>query len=223
MAAEKPTVSKSDFIRQQPSDLSAAEVVDKAKASGLTIDPGLVYNVRGRAKAKGKQPKGPAQPVTRAPAKPLTKAPAKPLTKAPAQPVTKAPAKPVTKAPAQPARGLTKPSAKQPAPIQSKADFVRRFPNSTPKQIVQKAGAAGIPIGVGYVYNVRSSGNAAKKSATAPKPTPKPSPTTVGRPSGTSDRAESLLRALAAEIGLGRATEILAGQRAIVRAVLGGR
>jgi hypothetical protein len=207
MAAEKPTVSKSDFIRQQPSELSAAEVVDKAKASGLTIDAGLVYNVRGRAKAKGNG----------------TKVPLRPVTKVSAKPVTKVSAKPVTKVPAKPAPSFTKSSARQPAPIQSKAEFVRRFPNSTPKEIVQKAVAAGIQIGVGYVYNVRSSGGAAKRSATVPKPIPKSNPTTVGRPSGSGDRAESLLRALAAEIGLGRATEILAGQRAIVRAVLGGR
>ena len=207
MAAEKPTVSKSDFIRQQPPQLSAAEVVDKAKASGLTIDPGLVYNVRGRAKAKRK----------------ATKVPAKPVTKVLAKPVTKGLAKPVTKVLTKPTPGFTKPSAKKTSPIQSKADFVRRFPNSTPKEIVQKAVAAGIQIGVGYVYNVRSSGSAAKKSATVPKPTPKPNPTTVGRHPGTSERAEGLLRALAAEIGLGRATEILAGQRAIVRAVLGDR
>ena len=207
MAAEKPTVSKSDFIRQQPPQLSAAEVVDKAKASGLTIDPGLVYNVRGRAKAKRK----------------ATKVPAKPVTKVLAKPVTKGLAKPVTKVLTKPTPGFTKPSAKKTSPIQSKADFVRRFPNSTPKEIVQKAVAAGIQIGVGYVYNVRSSGSAAKKSATVPKPTPKRNPTTVGRHPGTSERAEGLLRALAAEIGLGRATEILAGQRAIVRAVLGDR
>jgi hypothetical protein len=215
MAAEKPTVSKSDFIRQQPPQLSAAEVVDKAKASGLTIDPGLVYNVRGRAKAKRK--------ATKVPAKPVTKVLAKPVTKVLAKPVTKVLAKPVTKVLTKPTPGFTKPSAKKTSPIQSKADFVRRFPNSTPKEIVQKAVAAGIQIGVGYVYNVRSSGSAAKKSATVPKPTPKPNPTTVGRHPGTSERAEGLLRALAAEIGLGRATEILAGQRAIVRAVLGNR
>jgi hypothetical protein len=145
------------------------------------------------------------------------------VTKVLAKPVTKVLAKPVTKVLTKPTPGFTKPSAKKTSPIQSKADFVRRFPNSTPKEIVQKAVAAGIQIGVGYVYNVRSPGSAAKKSATVPKPTPKPNPTTVGRHPGTSERAEGLLRALAAEIGLGRATEILAGQRAIVRAVLGDR
>jgi hypothetical protein len=54
MAAEKTTINKSDFIRQQPSTLSAAEVVDKAKAAGIAFDTGLVYNVRGRARSKRK-------------------------------------------------------------------------------------------------------------------------------------------------------------------------
>jgi len=54
MPAEKTPISKSDFIRQQPSSLSAAEVVDKARAARIAIDTGLVYNARGRAKSKGK-------------------------------------------------------------------------------------------------------------------------------------------------------------------------
>jgi hypothetical protein len=44
--------SKSDFIRANPT-LTAAEVVAKAKETGLSIAPILVYKVRGRAKAKG--------------------------------------------------------------------------------------------------------------------------------------------------------------------------
>jgi hypothetical protein len=55
MAAKKKSIpNKSDFIRSQSADLSAAEVVEKAKSEGLTIEPGLVYNVRGQAKASGK-------------------------------------------------------------------------------------------------------------------------------------------------------------------------
>jgi len=41
--------NKSDFVRQHP-NLSAAEVVAKAKESGISISPVLVYKVRGRAK-----------------------------------------------------------------------------------------------------------------------------------------------------------------------------
>jgi hypothetical protein len=38
----------------------------------------------------------------------------------------------------------------------------------------------------------------------------------------TASSTETLLKAVAAEIGLGRAMEILAGERARVRAVIGG-
>ena len=48
-ASSKPTLpSKSDFIRAQAATLSAAEVVAKAKAQGIKIDPALVYKVWGR-------------------------------------------------------------------------------------------------------------------------------------------------------------------------------
>jgi hypothetical protein len=70
MAAKKTstkTPNKSDFIRSLPATLSAAEVVAKAKAAGTTILPGLVYEVRRKAKArtKGKASKG-AAPTTNA-------------------------------------------------------------------------------------------------------------------------------------------------------------
>ena len=44
----------------------------------------------------------------------------------------------------------------------------------------------------------------------------------MARPIATTPKAEDLLKALGAEIGLGRAMEILAGERARVRAVIGG-
>jgi hypothetical protein len=50
----KNAPNKSDFIRSQPATLSAAEVVAKAKTEGVTILPGLVYEVRRKAKARAK-------------------------------------------------------------------------------------------------------------------------------------------------------------------------
>jgi hypothetical protein len=44
--------SKSDFIRSQSVAMSAAEIVEKAKAGGIDLRPGLVYEVRRIAKAK---------------------------------------------------------------------------------------------------------------------------------------------------------------------------
>jgi hypothetical protein len=53
MAAKKKTISKSDFIRSLPSNLSGSQVVAKAKAAGMKLSSTLVYAVRGRAKGKG--------------------------------------------------------------------------------------------------------------------------------------------------------------------------
>ncbi len=43
---KKTPLSKSDFIRSQPTSVSAAEVVKKGKAQGIKFSPQLVYNVR---------------------------------------------------------------------------------------------------------------------------------------------------------------------------------
>ncbi|MGD0678677.1 MAG: hypothetical protein ABSC94_24985 [Polyangiaceae bacterium] len=162
--------NKSEFIRNQPSTLSAAEVVEKAKAEGVTIDPGLVYNIRGRAKSKGRVKK--STPTA-------------------------------TKA-------------------TSKAAFVRQFPNLSPKDVVLRGKAEGLHFEVGYVYNVRSSVNAAKTKSSARKTAAKPLRTTDRRPpTAGSTGAEDLLRAIAAEIGLGRAVEILTGQRERLRSLIG--
>ena len=67
MAAQNHTTNKSEFIRQQPAGMSVAEVVEKAKAEGLTIEAGLVYGVRSQAKAKGKAKKGGAKRASASP------------------------------------------------------------------------------------------------------------------------------------------------------------
>ena len=57
-------VNKSDFIRAQAAAMSAAEIVDKAKAQGIDLRPGLVYEVRRTAKAvKAVAPKKRATPA----------------------------------------------------------------------------------------------------------------------------------------------------------------
>jgi hypothetical protein len=174
----KAPMSGSAFIRQQPTTMSAAEVVAKAKAAGLTIRPGLIYEVRRAAKAK----KGTAKKT--------------------ASIVTKKSRMPVT---------------------QSKADFVRANRNLAPKEVVAKAKTEGIKLAVDYVYNVRGAdkANRKRKRAAAKVTTSTPVSTNGSRPSVNST-AENLLRAVAAEIGLGRAIEILAGERARVTAMIGG-
>jgi hypothetical protein len=106
----------------------------------------------------------------------------------------------------------------------SKAAFVRGLPASTPaKQVVTLAKAAGIKLDVGYVYNVRGADKAArKKKRAAAKATTSPPRSTNGGRTSVNSNAETLLRAIGAELGLGKAIEILAGERARVTAVIGG-
>jgi hypothetical protein len=130
--------SKSDFIRSQPAALSAAEVVERGKAHGVTLDVFLVYKVRSRLNARGK---------------------------------------------------TSAPSKASPPPS------TKRKSRSPAKTTVPKA-------------NARRT-RAARKGAAVP------------RPIATASGAEELLKALAAELGLGLAIEILEGDRATVRAALG--
>jgi hypothetical protein len=95
---------------------------------------------------------------------------------------------------------------------------VRGLPASTPaKDVVKQAKGAGIKLGVSYVYNIR--GAAKKKRAGAKSPVLSPLAKAGG--SRVSTSAESLLRAVAAELGLGSAIEILQGERARVKALIG--
>lgn len=114
-------------------------------------------------------------------------------------------------------------------PVQSKAQFVRKFPSSTPaKEIVAKAKAAGISIAVDHVYSVRSADKQAKrKSATKSnglKPAEPVAPVVHGSASApkVSVKAEMLLRAAAAEIGLGNAIAVLQSERARVQGLISG-
>lgn len=122
-----------------------------------------------------------------------------------------------------------KPSTPKKAAV-SKADFVRQHAVLTPKGIVAAAKAEGITLDVNYVYSVRNEQTkafrkearakaealvATRKTSTAPKTVSNGS-----RSSGSS--VEDLLKAAAAELGLGKAIEILHAERARVRAVIGG-
>jgi hypothetical protein len=182
--AKKTTVSKSDFIRKQPASLSAAEVVAKAKASGIKLTSQLVYNVRGSSKAKKGTPKRTS-----------------------------------TSKPVASKRAVSKGPAKM-----SKADFVRSRSHLSPKEIIEDGKAAGIKLSASYVYNVRGY-DAAKtrvtKQAARRATTPRKG-SSVTRPIASTSKAEDLLKALGAELGLARAIEILEEERARVRSVIGG-
>jgi hypothetical protein len=191
------TPNKSDFIRAQPASLSVADVIAKGKAEGIKIGSSLVYMVRGRSSRRAK--KGASKT-----------APAKP----PVAPVTSAAPKSA--------------AAKTPAKTKSKAAFVRAFPSLSPKEIIEKAKADGVKFDANYVYRVRAMVKTARKAkrAAAKTPATKPTSTNGARPLVTSPATTSspqdLLRAVAAELGLGRAIEILQGERARVQALLRG-
>jgi hypothetical protein len=111
------------------------------------------------------------------------------------------------------------------APAESKADFVRAHVSLSPREVVQQAKAEGINLDVGYVYRVRGYDKSKGKKMGTTKPvarvaTPRKA-APVPRPISSSSSAEDVLRAVAFEIGLGRAIEILAGERAVVRAMIG--
>jgi len=195
MPKTRKPLSKSDFIRSQPATLSAADVVAKGKAAGVKFSSQLVYKVRGRASAK----KG----------KPQKTSTAKPTLVASKSPAT------------------------------SKAAFIRSLPKDMPvAEVIAKGKAQGLKIAETYVSWARWAGKTAAKkkvtklaarvtkaSAPTTKPTPRATPGTsppVARPITTTSSAENLLKALGAELGLGRAIEILAGERARVRSILMG-
>jgi len=112
--------------------------------------------------------------------------------------------------------------------VKSKADFVRAYPSLSAKEVVEKAKAEGIKLGWRYVYNVRASDKATRKAKRAAAKATiamtaavNGAATSVALPAPSSS-TEDLLRAVAAELGLGRAVEILEGERERVRAVIGG-
>jgi len=215
MAAKKTSakkLTKSSFIRSQPPEMSAAEIVAKGKVAGMKISDSLVYMVRGPKDGKG-------------------------------SPKRMGAAKKSTSNNASRKESSTA-IAKSPSPRtggQSKAEFVRANPGVTVKDLVAKALFEGIEISENYVYGVRAQDRKGTKlkAATSKKsvaktvskrPTTASTKTAAAKPassngtraSGSASSVEDLLRAVAAEIGLGRAMEILTGERARVRAVMGG-
>ena len=219
--AKSAGVSKSDFIRMHPG-LSVAELMAAGKDQGLTFTSSLVYMVRGRQDGK-------ASPKKTTPKKPA----AKEASAAPKKTATK---KTVV---AKKTSTASKPPAKKvPETTESKADFVRARAHLSPREIVEDAKAQRIAFDASYVYKVRGYDKATankqartskKSAASAPVKVPmvtktinpKPVPGNATRPSVTTS-IEELLKAAAAELGLARAIEILQGERARVRAVLGG-
>ena len=48
----KRTVNKSQFVREQPTTMTARQVVEKGKAAGIELSEKYVYNIRAKANAR---------------------------------------------------------------------------------------------------------------------------------------------------------------------------
>jgi hypothetical protein len=102
----------------------------------------------------------------------------------------------------------------------TKAAFVRANAMLSPQEIVAKAKATGIKLETSYVYNVRGADRAAtKKKRKAAKVTSSATTSANGARVSVNPNAD-LLKAVAAEIGLGNAIEILSVERARLAAVI---
>jgi hypothetical protein len=198
MATPRSKLSK--FILSFPRTLPASQVVARAKAKGLKTSDQNVYRVRNMVADT-------ARP---------TPAVSKPQASKPQ----------ASKAPASKSSGPA-PAAAPSANKLSKSDFIRSQPASmAAKALVAKAKAAGLSIRVNQVYKVRGYDKTAAKTKVT-KVAARRGPSTAKsapapRPAAARSSVEDLLRAVAAEIGLQHAMEILAGERARVRAVIGG-
>ena len=187
-----PKSTLSKFILSLPTTLTGAQVVERAKARGLKTSRANVSRVRNLFRGPSKK----SAPVP----------------------------KTVTSTAAKTEAAKPSPTTSNP---RSKAEFVRSFPTSTsPKEIVKKAKAAGIKLGSAYVYNVWTrdkTGTAKKGPAAKPASSAPPKATNGARSHAAAPtNAESLLRAIAAEVGLARAIELLQGDRARVHSILKG-
>lgn len=131
--------TKSGFIRSFP-NLSAQEIVEKAKAKGITLDANHVYSVRATDRKTGKAPT--VEPKATKAAPKATKAP----------------------------KAATKPGKTAEQPTMTKSDFVRSLPESTSaKDVVTQAKAAGIKLTAPYVYSVRAADRKTGKAPKAAK------------------------------------------------------
>ena len=103
--------------------------------------------------------------------------------------------------------------SKAKSPVLTKTAFITSMPDDTPaREIVEKAKLRGIVMTPSVVHAIRSN---VRRREGAPARAPGRQPA-ASRAAGVED----LLRAVAAEVGLGRAIEVLEEARASVRLAL---
>jgi hypothetical protein len=177
--ASKVYGSKTSFVMGLPRDMSAKEVIKRAKAQGLALSEAHVYKIRSTNKDKAKS---------------------KPASKAVAP-------KGETKGRSSKANGdAAEAAAPSPAATSSmsKRDFVLSFGSSTPAaEILAQAKARGLSLSKAYLYTIRSN----KAPNKAPKDKAGPAPR--ARAAGASRDLEAQLIDVALDLGLARATQLL--------------
>lgn len=102
--------------------------------------------------------------------------------------------------------------AKSTKPEKYKSDFILEHPNLKAKDVVAQGKAAGFTLTEKYVYTIRSLARSRKEEGEARR---------AVAASGAGTGAAGLLLAVAAEVGLGRAIELLQAERRRVVTMLG--
>jgi len=219
----RPRSAATAFILSLPSDLSAGDVVARARAHGLDATEQSVYQARRLRARKGAK----STLVYAAREKTSTRTPAVTKNATGKKPVasTKATVR-------QPARRAAVPANKSRGrnvaaiSSESMAEFVRARAHLSPKEIVEDSVAHGSTLDAAYVYSVRGydtavARKAEQRTSRAAKRGAPSAESTAGLPPADA-RVVSLLKAAAAELGIGLALAILAEERAGIMAVLAG-
>ena len=198
--------SKTSFVLGLPLDMSPTEVAAKAKEAGIELTPNYVSNIRSVAKRTKK-------------AKRAGKAAAK------ATPTKKVAKKAAPKTPVLEAAAAT--SAPTPPAAPTATEFIASQPRDIPAAAVVKAAKkAGLKIEPAYVYKVRSRASAKAAKTPTPKPAaPKTEPAAMNAPKlaakGAVSNIEGTFKRMAVELGVARATELVAEVRRTLAELFG--
>jgi hypothetical protein len=180
--------SKSQFIRELPANLPAAEVVSKAKEAGLSFSIPYVHSIRSQARKAGAKKPG----------------------RKPGRPAGKPTGRPVGRPPKAAAAKPSKPSSSR---KQEKADFVRSMPASmSPKDIVAEAAKRGLSLSKAYVYILRGRTKPGASAPAAAKPAVRrgrPPRARVALAPATGETPEAAFVKLSLQLGLERAKSLL--------------
>jgi hypothetical protein len=221
-------MSGSEFIRTQPVDMPAAEVIAKAKAAGIGVKSGLVYEVRALERRKTAARKAPV--VADVKGKPATAT----ATPAPKKPAATSPISKSDWIRAQPASLTAAELVAKAKEAGIKMEPVLVYTvrgRAKAKDVTAKAVAAHSEAGRTQLdlFPAAVAPNAVTPITPEPAavvapvgPKPEPAPTPVPNAPAGRTTAEDLLRAVASEIGLRRAIGLLEEQRARVLNVIGG-